>query len=162
MASLAKKKWPLLMSIDLGSNPTLDAAAIAHLSAANWPVMQLMLSYTSVSTVMAAELAHLQLPNLRILYLDHTGLIAAAVSELARADWPILSNLSLGHDDLNAVVVPRGLDLHKAPELKSEVLDGATVHQRNAVSLPGGVSLWPNLNHVKISRDCIEISDERI
>ena len=161
MAALAKGKWPLLMSINLGSNPTLDAAAIAHLSAANWPIAQLKLSHTPVSAVMAAELAHLQLPDLMRLHLNNTGLTAAAVSELARADWPLLRYLSLGLDDVEAVG-SLGLDLDKVQEPNSEALDGTTVHQRNMVSLPGGVGWWPNLSHVKVSKHGIELLVARI
>ena len=161
MASLAKGNWPVLMCFSLGSNPTLDAAAIAHVSAANWPIRLLDLSHNRVSTDMAAELADLQLPNLMHLYLTNTALTAAAVSELARADWPILKYLTLGHDDLDAMGGPLGLDLDKLQEPKSEGPDGAIVHQRNMVSQPGGLGLWPNLNHVKIWKHCVvELSDE--
>ena len=63
MALLAKGNWPSLTSVTLSFDPTVDAVAIAHLSAANWPIEVLDIDDTSFSTDMAAELAGLQLPK---------------------------------------------------------------------------------------------------
>ena len=89
----------------------MDAVAIAHLSTANWQILTLVIRGTPFSAHMAAELADLRLPNLRVLHVPlGSGLKAAAVSELARADWPSLVNLRIDHDDLAAVALRLGVD----------------------------------------------------
>ena len=64
LALLAKGNWPLLRDITLSLDPTMDAVAIAHLSAANWSLKRLSLPDTPFCTDMAAELADLPFPNL--------------------------------------------------------------------------------------------------
>ena len=161
MASLAKGNWPLLNAVDLNCNPTMDAVAIAHLSAANWPLAILMMLDTPVSANMAIELADLQLPNLVSVFLDIDGLAATAVSELARTDWPSLGYLRFCHNDLCALGVLLGLDSDRVQEAKSDVYWCGKVHQRNMVSRPGGVCLWPNLNCVRMSAHEIVLLDEQ-
>lgn len=83
MSLLVKGDWPSLRKIDLGCNPTLDAVAIAHLSAAQWRLEVLVLAQVLVTPAMAAELA--KLTTLVTIDLSDTGLIATAMRELARA-----------------------------------------------------------------------------
>lgn len=118
MALLVKGNWPRLARVTLSFVPAMDAAAISHLSAANWRLENLTISDTAFSIEMVAELADLQLPELWELKLVDSGLSAAAVSELARADWPRLMELDVDHDDLDAVAVLLGADLGKVQELK--------------------------------------------
>ena len=158
IAMLAKGNWPSLTSIILSLDPPVDAIAIAHLSAANWPIEVLEIEDTSFNTEMAAELADLQLPNLRVLHLMGPGLTAAAVSELARADWPSLRDISIGHGHLDAVAVLLGFDLTKMQELKSDgcVHPDSEVYERKIVSGPG-VNLWPNLEWCSFSKYYIQL-----
>lgn len=150
MTLLAKGNWPRLRTVVLSFHPTMDAVAIAHLSAANWRVETLKISDTSFSTDMAAELAD-QLINSRELDLMYSSTTAAAVSELARADWPSLRHLSLGHNYLDAVAELLGLDLTKMQELKSDTCRSREVLQRKMVSKPS-VGLWPDLKFFRLSR----------
>ena len=83
MALLANGNWPQLRQIQFSFNPTLDAVATAHLSAAKWSLRNLDLSHLTVSAAMAAQL---QLSNLTTIFLTKNGLTAAAVSGLSRAD----------------------------------------------------------------------------
>lgn len=102
MALLAKGNWPKLASIIL--SPTLGAVAIAHFSAANWPIKGLVTKDTPFSVEMAAEPADLRLPGLLALYLVRSDLTAAAVCKLARAEWPQLTHLTLDHVDLDVLL----------------------------------------------------------
>ena len=155
MALLAKGNWPLLSDVKLSFSSTLDAIAIAHLSAASWIVEELKISDTMVTVDTAAELADLQLPNMMWLDLSECSLTAAAVSELARADWPILSYLSIGTTD-DAVAVLLGLDLETVQELKSDPCVAQTVFLQRKVTWPD-MGLWSNLRHISIHRDWIFI-----
>lgn len=161
MASLAKGNWPLLDTANFSFNPTMDTVAVAHLSAANWPLATLMMSYMPVSADMAIELAELQLPHLESLCLDIAGLAATAVSELARADWPSLRYLSFRHNDICALGVRLGLDLYRIQEAKFDVYGRGKVQQRHIVSRPGDVCLWPHLNFVRISAHEIVLLDKQ-
>lgn len=155
LALLAKGNWPLLVVIALSFDPTMDAIAIAHLSAANWPLKSLSISNTPFSADMAAELTDLQLPNLESFYLNESGLTASALSELARADWPSLIYLGLSHADLDAVCVLLGLNLEKVQALKSGACDGVEV-QRTVTT--GALSLWSQLQCTKISKMFVELT----
>ena len=157
MAWLAKGNWPRLFSIKLSVNPTLGARAIAQLGAANWLKEELVITDTPFSTDMAAALADLQLPKLRELRLKGSGLTAAAVSELARADWPNLRDLSMHHDDLDAVAVVLG----KVDELKSNTSFDAqycafTVSEQRMLSWPD-MGLWPNLSQIRVSKRSVHL-----
>ena len=152
MALLAKGNWPLLTSLDLSFDPTMDAGAIAHLSAANWSLTNLTISDTPFSADMAAELADLQLPNLESLYLMESGLTAAAVSKLARADWPRLTYLNLSHADLDAVCVLLGLNLEKVQALKSSACDYSVEVQRTVPS-----DAWPQLQCIRVSKASVQL-----
>ena len=150
MALLAKGNWPSLTHVTLSFDPTTDAVAIAHLSAANWHIAKLLIKDTPFSCDMAAELADLRLANLSELHLKGSGLRAAAVSELARADWPSLVNLRIDPDDLDAVAVLLGVDVGKVQELGSMF---AISEKR----MPG-VVLWPNLSWISISLGNVELT----
>ena len=151
MALLAKGNWPLLTHVTLSFDPTMDAVAMAHLSAANWRIAQLVITRTPFSAGMAAQLADLWLPNLSGLVPKGSRLTAAAVSELAKADWPSLRNLCLDHDDLNAVAVLLGLDLEKVHKLKSDASE-AILQQR----MPN-IVLWPHLSLISISKNDVPL-----
>ena len=151
MALLAKGNWPLLSGINLSFNSTLDAMAIAHLSAVNWPLGGLTISDTPFSIDVAVKLADLQLPNLTSLALRGSGLTAAAVSELAKANWPNLGKLSIEHDDLDALAALFGVNLDKVQEVKSSPRLFARVVEHRMVSWPD-VGLWPNLSWITITK----------
>ena len=157
MALLAKGNWPSLTSISLNFDPTMDAAAVSHLAAANWPIETLIIEDTPFSADLAAKLADLHFPELTQVDLGGCcGLTSAAVFELARADWPSLCNLSLDHDDPDAMAVLLGLDLNKM--LKSDTrfcVYGTAWHQR-VVSQPG-VDLWPDLEWYRFSTNSIQL-----
>lgn len=157
MAFLAKGNWPLLAAIILSFSPTLGAVAIAHLSAANWPIGALMIEDTPLSVDMAAELADLQLPNLIALYLVRCDLAAAAVSKLASADWPHLTHLTLDHVGLDALGLLLELDVDTLQELKSDPRDWVQMCQRRTVLGPD-VGLWPNLDMVRISKHRVQLT----
>ena len=137
MALLAKGNWPLLRDFSFSGNPSLEAAALAHLSTANWPLETLWCSHMPFTTGMAAELAKLQLPNLTTIFLDGTFSTAAAVSELVRADWPMLRHLSLSHTatqmDLDATAM-RYLCMMPLPVLEVLQLTGANMTQERRTS----------------------------
>ena len=154
MALLAKGNWPLLTHVTLNFDSTMDAVAIAHLSAANWQIARLVIKDMPFSADMAAELADLQLPNLRVLHVGF-GLMAAAVSELARSDWPSLVNLRIDHDDLDAVAPLLGVAPGKVQELKNNAGVFAVSGQR----MPDMV-LWPNLSWISISRGDVHLIRE--
>ena len=153
IALLAKGNRPSLTNINLSFDPTMNAVAIAHLSAANWPTEELVIEDASFSIDMAAELADLQLPNLMALDLMKSHLTIAAVSELARADWPSLRMLSFGHNDPDAVAILLGLklDLKKMQKLKSDACLIAVGLRPRLVSQPG-LDLWPNLNGFRFTK----------
>ena len=155
LALLAKGNWPLLIIIALSFDPTMDGAAIAHLSAANWPLKSLSISNTPFSADMVAKLADLQLPSLESLYLNESGLTAADVSELARAHWPSLIYLNLSHADLDAVCVLLGLNLEKVQALKSGACDSVKMQQTVST---GAVTLWPQLQCIEISKVSVELT----
>lgn len=126
------------------------------LSAANRPVETLEILDTPFSTDMAAELADLRLPNLTELDLMKSDLTAAAVSKLARADWPSLRDVSLGHNDLDAVAALLGLDLMKTQELKPDACLYAEAPRPRMVSQPG-VDLWPNLKWFRFTKYRLQV-----
>ena len=159
MALLAKGDWPSLMHLYLSFNPTQNAGAISYLQAANWPVEYLTISDTPVSVDMAAELAGLQLPSLKMLRLTNSVMTTAAVSELARAHWPILENLSFGHDDLHTVAVLLGIDQKNMRKLKNYARNHADVYQRTMISRPD-VGLWPDLSWIRISRRFVHLTSQ--
>ena len=176
-ALIFKRRWPqlsMVISQEMGYCPAPQLsnirivelrvafqdnkwATISHLSATNWPLHSLTICDTLVSIDMAAELAGLQLPNLRELDLPDSGLTAAAVSELARADWPSLTYLGLGHDDLGAVAVLLGVDLDKVQELRSDACDTKRVYHNRMDSGPD-IGLWPNLSCIIVSKRIVELS----
>ena len=131
----------------------MDAVAILHIAAANWPIKVLRISGTPFDVDMAAKLADLQLPNLIQLYLMEADLTAPAVSELVRASWPSLNYISIDHSDLAALTTLFECHLEKVPGLDMDprirYLD--TVHRSFAWPIvPMG--LWPNLKYVMISK----------
>ena len=182
MTWLVKGDWPMLSSVFLKFDCSMDANAISHLSAANWPLDELRILGTTFSTAMAAELADLQLPRLRELYLAGSGLTAAAVSELARANWPRLQTLHLmgsgltaaavselaranwpslhaltvDHDDLDAVAVLFGVDQEKVQQIKSNI-DDSSLDDKGDFAVPeqriDDMVLWPRLIWIKLSKD---------
>ena len=102
MALLARGNWPLLENLQLYENPSLDALAIAHLSAITWPLQALYSQRMPFTSAMAAELAKLQLPSLKRISLSSTQFTAQAAFELTKANWPVLTELCLSHNDLGA------------------------------------------------------------
>lgn len=157
MASLAKGNWPKLTTLILSFDPTQGALAIAQLSTANWPIVNLVIVDTPFNVDMAAELANLQLPKLMSLYLTQADLTAAAVSKLARADWPLLGNLTFDHVDLDAVGVLLELDLCKLQELKSDGRGRAGGFQQRSVVGPD-VGLWADLVMIRMSKHLVELA----
>ena len=106
---------------------------------------------------MAAELANLKLPELRVLHLMGSSLTAASVSELARADWPCLCILDLGHNDLDAMAVLFGVGLEKVQRLKCDAHVFAKVSVRRMHAWPP-MGLWPNLSCITISRGNVHLT----
>lgn len=160
MSLLANGNRPLLAIISLSFSPTLDANAVAHLSAVNWPTKRLTISDTPFNPDTAAKLANLQCPNLKELYLTESALTAAAMSELARADWPSLRMLVAGHDDLDALGILLGLA--KVEEPKShDACDCAELYMQRRVLQPG-VSVWPNLQWIRISKHRVELGVTKV
>lgn len=88
MASLAKANWPWLSSLHLRDEPKLDAAAVAHLCAASYTIIDMSLSDIPVTAAMAAELGKRYC--LDSISLFGTDLTAAAATEMAKANWPEL------------------------------------------------------------------------
>ncbi|KAL3151644.1 hypothetical protein ABBQ38_012634 [Trebouxia sp. C0009 RCD-2024] len=147
MALLAKGNWPLLTQLVLSSNPSIGAVAIAHLSAARWPLEGLKLDHMPVTAARAAELAKLRLPNLNSISLCGARLTAAAMSGLVEASWPRLSCFSLRYDNLDAVM--QHLCKMQLPALESLDLAHASLTEEGAHCLASGQ--WPFLTKLELS-----------
>ena len=148
MALLAKGSWPNLRHISLSFNPGIDAVAIAHLSAVNWPLHELDLCYMPVTAAVVAELAKLQLSKLFRIGLCSAHLTSTAMSELARADWPVLRSLDIGSNELDAVAM-QYLCRMQLPSLKILRLLRANLTSEGAYWLASGV--WPLLTDLDLS-----------
>ena len=158
MALLAKENWPLLHELQLYDNPSLDALAIAHLSAHNWPLQTLVLSRMPFTSAMAAELAKLQLPSLKWISLSSTQFTAEAASELTMADWPVLSYLCLSHNDIDAGAIHH-LYMMQLPALAHLCLSNANiaaeaVHQLSLCS-------WAQLRSLDLSYNQLDAEDAK-
>ena len=156
MALLANGNWPLLKDIQLNENPALDAVAVAHLSAANWPLQTLELSCMPFTSAMAAELAKLQLPSLTWISLSSTHFTADAASELAKADWPVLSYLCLNHNNLNAGAILSLYMMH-LPALTQLCLKGANIAAEAVYWL--SLCSWPLLKTLDLSYNRLDAED---
>ena len=152
-ALLAKTNWPNLMSFQLSQNPTLDAEAMTHVSAAKWPLNSLILSNTTVSAALPTELAQLHLSKMTSVTLTTIGHTAAAISELARADWPVLEDLNLGHNALDAGAMEH-LSKIRMPALSMLALDNATITGKGAYWLVQGS--WPCLKTLNLSHNQLD------
>ena len=137
MMWLAQGEWPGLNTLRISFDHMMDATAIAHLSMVTWSLRRLFITDMPISADMAAELADLPFPKLRGLYLEGSGLTAAAVSELARADWRTLKVLSICLEDLSALSVLQGFDLEKVFDPDAHCSYTAEMHHRDVYSQLG-------------------------
>ena len=153
MALLARGDWPFLTSLELSFNPSLDSKAIAHLSAARWPLERLMMSHLPFTDSMASALAKLQLPHLTSLGLDQTDLTAAAMSQLASADWPVLSDLTLSHSQLDAEAMHHLITM-RMPALEALCIMHAEIDALGAYQLAQGG--WPRLKDLNLSHNRLD------
>ena len=152
-ALLAKANCPKLMSFQLSHNPILSAEAMAHLSAAKWPLKGLILSNTTVSAALPAELAQLHLSNLTSVTLTTIGHTAAAICELARADWPVLTTLDLAHNALDASAMKHLCRMHM-PALTTLGLNNASITGEGAYWLAQGS--WPRLKIMYLAHNQLD------
>ncbi|KAL3151642.1 hypothetical protein ABBQ38_012632 [Trebouxia sp. C0009 RCD-2024] len=148
MALLAKGNWPLLTQLGLSSNHSIDAVAIAHLSATKWPLEELRLGRMLITAAGAAELAKLQLPRLANISLCGAGLTAAAMSGLAEAEWLRLSSLSISFNNLDAAAMQH-LFRMQLPALELLDLTHANLTEEGAYWLALG--RWPLLSILNLS-----------
>ena len=154
MALMGKADWPLL-SLYLGHEPVLDAAAVSHLSVAKYSLTKLMLSDITITAAMAAaaELARLKLPHLNSLSLVATDMTAAAVAELAKAQWPALQHLELSDSHLDASALQH---LSKMPllALKSLKLTDAYISENGSFWISQGS--WPRLEELSLEGNLLD------
>ena len=152
MTLLAKGKWTRLTTLHLTYNHPLDAEAMIHLSAANWPLQSLGLSHMPISAALTAELAQLHLSKVTSVTHIRTH-IAAAISEFASADWPFVRVLDLGHNALDAAAM-QYLCRICMPNLVRLMLSNATITGEGVCWLAQGS--WPCLHGLSLSHNQLD------
>ena len=142
MAALIQGDWPELEELNLASNPLLDATAIALIpKAASWSTL-FALNLQGVNLAVAGFHALTQIPGVKHMLLDSTGLRLADVSQPSLVSWPyvsrlVLTNNKLGSSDVIALIAASMPNLHTL-DLDSNSLDAVA-----AARLTEGK--WPHL-----------------
>lgn len=148
MAVLVTGDWPLLSDISFCRTSAVDAQAIGHLSAAQWPLQNINMVSMPVSAAMTADLA--QLRNLTSLTLQDTGLTAAAMLKLTCAEWPGLQRLDLSDNTMGAASM-HSLSKAHMPAIQDVKLARAKLTEEGAHSL--SQTSWPVLRNLNLSHN---------